>query len=180
MISKDMYNAEGHKDTTPYLAMKSKDKVKGDHFPGDIVEWEAGNGGIKQAVILSVHMRNVTALELFDTDVEENSHKVMSRTLMYCDAGRMIVLWNNRITGLVKTMEDDAYDNLLTHVGRILGCTKVVTETVTERVEIPVEKVVEVSTEKADIKTITRLETERDLYKDLYTDLVTKMMTKNQ
>lgn len=159
----DYYNHEGYADPTPHKAMKGIEVTTAGYVAGDIVEWEKSNGSVAQAIVLSVHSRTYTALELFTEDVEENSHKIMSRMPMFCDAGRMIVLWPNRITGLVKTMEDEAFRKLIDHVGVILGCTKEIT------VEKVVEKPVEVKVkEPADERTLIKLETERDLYKDLY------------
>lgn len=153
-------NAEGYKDSTAGKAIQNVD-----WHPGDVVDWQRTvNGSIGQAVILSVHNGFSSALELQEMPNKENDHNVLARTPMHCDTGRIIVLWHNRITALIKTMDGDAFDKLLTHVGKVLGSVKVVTQVSDNSAEIEELR-----------RNLMRTEVERDTYLNLYNKMIERL-----
>lgn len=170
----DRKTEEGYNDPTAYKAMGGYNV--GEWVKGDIVEWERTNGTYGQAVVLSCHNKFCSAMELFEEEADENNHKVLSRSVMNGNAGKIISLYYNRITNLIKAMDDEPFAKLLEHVGLCMGTVGTV-EKIVEK-EVPVEKVKTVVKEipTADSTEIAvklaRVEAERDTFKTLYMDLL--------
>lgn len=142
---------------------------------GDIVEYKNNKAQSDYAVLLACHNNHAEAVRLSDIDQGKNDHKIMFRTLMHADAAKVFWVTYDRIQ-VVGMVPDEAYDNLMRHVGTCLGIRQesakapIKAEADAERLtrELAAYKAKIAEQERELIKTAA----ERDVYKDLYTEVI--------
>lgn len=184
----DYFTEEGYKDPTAYKAMKGQ--VMNEWQPGDIVQVELNNGTVTEMVLLSCHKTNASALILNDAAYKEHDIVIHSMTLKHADYGRITPCYYSRISKLLKAMDDESFNTLMTQVCNALypsyrpqRSEDEHSTTETLKVENPLqnaeanakiaelEMAIKIAGLENDAK-VARLETERDLYKEWFTKLL--------
>lgn len=178
-------NHEGYKDVTANAAIANAMGSRIKYQRGDITYFTDRGGLDRTVVLLAVFDDFGIALELRDEESAERDYKVLVRTVMHADLGKIINVYFNKLHDVIKTMPDEALDNLITAVGRMLGCTpepeirEVVKEVPKEVVKEVVKEVpAAVDNEAVEMgkEQLIRAETERDLYKGLYENMLNRLL----
>lgn len=92
---------------------------------GDIIKRATFNGGEVQSVLVKVHERYATTVNIFDEPQKENNYAVTAIRLkpMYCDIGKLSYIRQRDLDDaeLVQTLTDKEYTRLLRKLGEIFG-----------------------------------------------------------
>lgn len=193
-------NGSGYYDETAFKAIKNTMKNqkrggstmnKGELYARDIVTVDCANGQ-QDFLLLKCHEDYATALMLREKPCKENNVKVVSKSVMYADAGRVAYVYYDKISGYVKTVKDLEFTGIqkmiITAMGLETACEEApapmpITEA--EEVVIPLElletckevtachkMLSEMVSMEANVKELKisniRLEAERDVYKELF------------
>lgn len=118
----DRRNGEGYFDPTAYLAIRSmaKEERMKEFKAGDIVEIET-QYTTKEAVIVAAHGTYATVLQLNENEPRENAFEIRSRQIMWADTGKVGYCFEDKITGLVRTLSNDEMTSMLEAVAETLG-----------------------------------------------------------
>lgn len=169
-------NASGYYDPTAYKAitniLKDEDK-KMEFYQGDIVEFEK-NGCMAEAVIMKIHESYSTILVLTD---KKGEYSVKCRGIRYTDPGMVQYVFNNRVTGFIRSMSDQEYADILQAVVDSLGYKAPEPE---ENKALPAIEPETIHAQEAEIvpEELIRAQVERDVYKNLYETLLNGVMLK--
>ena len=176
-------NGSGYADPTAYDAikniMKSEEKTM-NFYRGDIVDFELNNGLSKEAVILSVHDNYSSVVVLWD---KEKPYIVNCRGMKYTDPGMVQYVFNDKITGFVRSMSDQEYADIMQAVVDSLGYEAPeqvkkaeVKEAAPEEFIPPVA--VDGPFNIAFREEMVQIKAERNVYKELYENLINSMIAK--
>lgn len=111
-------NGEGYPDPTAGTAIKNIEKeerrknMSDTYYTGDIIEAEEKTGRIGTYAIVATHEKYMTALRLAEMRTESVTYEVIAKEKMYTDPGRLMLVYNDKIRGLVRSMSDKETDNL--------------------------------------------------------------------
>lgn len=111
-------NGEGYPDPTAGTAIKNIEKeerrknMSNAYYMGDIIEAEEKTGIIGTYAIVATHEKYMTALRLAEMRTESVTYEVIAKEKMYTDPGRLVLVYNSKIRGLVRSMCDKETDNL--------------------------------------------------------------------
>lgn len=193
-------NGSGYYDETAFKAIKNTMKNqkrggstmnKGEFYARDIVTVDCANGQ-QDFLLLKCHEDYATALMLREKPYKENSVKVVSKSVMYADAGRVAYVYYDKISGYVKTIKELEFTGIqkmiITAMGLEIACEEAPVPmpiAAAEEAVIPLELLetckevkdchkmlsemvsMEVNVKELKTKNI-RLEAERDVYRELF------------
>lgn len=152
-------------------------------YRGDIVEIETKNGNLKEAVVLQTHEKYATILAL--TDDERMPYSVNCRGERYTNPGMVQYVFNDHVTGFIRSMTDSEYESIMNAVIDSLGyypqqaveSEEPEPERENEQKEY-LQAVIEKERKDAYLlkKELAQVQTERTVYKDLYTDILDRVM----
>lgn len=166
-------NGSGYTDPTAYKAIKNilkEDNAMEEVKRGEIWSVEGKN---YTRDFLVIQQKNGYCIGIMLCDVipknadPDDVYEVMSRTLMYADAGKLTYVTDNTPKQYVKTISDDRIEAIIEKVSNALQLSH--REMPTERAPIQYNLVTD-STELVAVKT------ERDIFKGLYTNLLERVM----
>lgn len=118
-----LYNKEGYKDLTAYLALKNiskGDKAMYDNMeinPGEVWETEDNKGNRRQLVILATYGGYAASIQLMDTEPRENGIQVTARSLMYADTGKVGYVFYDRLIDFVKSITEEEFTEIKQAIG---------------------------------------------------------------
>lgn len=177
-------NGSGYVDLTAYKAIKniikSEEKTM-ELYKGDIVDFELNNGLSKEAIILSMHDNYSSILVLSD---KVRSYSVNCRGMKYIDPGMVQYVFNDKITGYIRSMSDQEYADIMQAVVDALGYEAPVKEVLKEVVKesepefIPPAATNDLPFDNAIREEMAQLKAERNVYKELYENLISSMIAK--
>lgn len=166
-------NGSGYTDPTAYKAIKNilkEDNAMEEVKRGEIWSVE-GKNYTRDFLVIQQKKGYCTGIMLCDV-IPKNADpddvcEVMSRTLMYADAGKLTYVTDNTPKQYVKTISDDRIEAIIERVGNVLQLSH--RELPTESAPLQYNLVTD-STELVAVKT------ERDIFKGLYTNLLERVM----
>lgn len=146
-------------------------------YKGDIVDFELNNGLSKEAIILSMHDNYSSILVLSD---KARSYSVNCRGMKYTDPGMVQYVFNDKITGYIRSMSDQEYADIMQAVVDALGYEAPVKEVVKESEPefIPPAATNDLPFDNAIREEMAQLKAERNVYKELYENLISSMIAK--
>lgn len=179
-------NGSGYNDPTAYEALKNIIQMEGktmEFYRGDIVEIETKNGNLKEAVVLQTHDKYSNILIL--TDDARMPYSVNCRGERYANPGMVQYVFNDHVTGFIRSMTDSEYESIMNAVIDSLGYYPQQAvrneapepERETEQKEY-LQAVIEKERKGTELlkKELAQVQTERTVYKDLYTDILDRVM----
>ena len=179
-------NGSGYNDPTAYEALKNIIQMEGktmEFYRGDIVEIETKNGNLKEAVVLQTHDKYSNILIL--TDDDRMPYSVNCRGERYANPGMVQYVFNDHVTGFIRSMTDSEYESIMNAVidslgyypQQSVGSEEPDPERENDEIKY-LQKVIEKERKDADLlkKELAQVQTERTVYKDLYTDILDRVM----
>ena len=121
-----MFNGSGYNDPTAFKAIVNVQKEERRNMAahgyadGDIVVVDTP-GGEMEVLLLKCHMAYATGLKLATSRPEENCMAVRSKQMMYCDTGRFVYAFYDKIVSLVRTLGDEEYESVRDEVAKTMG-----------------------------------------------------------
>lgn len=178
-------NGSGYSDPTAYEALKHITKMEEkimEFYRGDIVEIETKNGNLKAAVVSQTHEKYSNILIL--TDDDRMPYSVNCRGERYANPGMVQYVFNDRVTGFVRSMTDSEYESIMNAVIDSLGYFPQNAKSEDSEPERENEQKeylqAGIKKERKDTellkKELAQVQTERTVYKDLYTDILDRIM----
>lgn len=91
------------------------------YLDGDIVTTNNAKFGEDELLLVKCHERYATALRLQENKPKENSVKVVSRTEMWGDTGKLGYIYYDKITGYIKTLPEEELDKVREKIMESIG-----------------------------------------------------------
>ena len=132
--NRGMFNSEGYKDTTPYLALQ-----RGSHMnnwkDGDIFKLARPDGQDMVRVILRMNRDYALTVNLYPRPQRENDYCLtIGGEEMHCDLGRLsyTTVKDLEYADYQQSLQEEVQDDLIHHVAGAMGCSNVKYEDVQE------------------------------------------------
>lgn len=124
------YNSSGCRDQTAYEVfkkMRKEEKAMKQFYAGDIWTMQTTTGP-HEVLVLSVFENYSTILMLSTRKPEENSTEIVSKTIMYTDAGKISYGFHSRMLDFQNALPEPEFKKVLRKVGGILGMDVIYSE----------------------------------------------------